>query len=61
MPSRTAGNAENTVWAEQGWRGRRARLAAAQNGIAWEAVKLAQAQKGWVLLSRGGAGERSLG
>lgn len=45
----------------KGHTGQRAKAAAAQNGIALEVVKLAQAKKGFVLLPRRWVVERSFG
>ena len=55
------GSTVEKAWVDQGYTGQRAKAAAAQNGIALEVVKLAQAKKGFVLLPRRWVVERSFG
>ena len=55
------GSIVGKAWVDQGYTGQSAKAAAAQNGIALEVVKLAQAKKGFVLLPRRWVVERSFG
>ena len=55
------GSTVEKAWVDQGYTGQSAKAAAAQNGIALEVVKLAQAKKGFVLLPRRWVVERSFG
>ncbi len=55
------GSTVEKAWVDQGDTGQSAKAAAAQNGIALEVAKLAQAKKGFVLLPRRWVVERSFG
>lgn len=63
MPSGAASDRveRGKAWVDQGYTGQRAKVAAAQNGIALEVVKLSAAKKGFVLLPRRWVVERSFG